>query len=202
MKIGTLTTGVGVATYLDLQYCPAAISYTAATQLTGLKVEVLGDGVKIDLDAAGLTAQSKHRSLGLPTNTYLINLADGGLLGKSVRFTFTNSAAQTPDVFAMGDNEGMAIVRTMKGTIIANNNTRFEKFAAMFLPNLAAGDKITITYEDGFVQIWEREDLQNASALLQRDAQYQIDNLDGKIKYINCLVATTQQIYIMDYEQV
>jgi len=201
MKIGTLTTGAAVVTTIDLQFCPEKLFYVAATQLTGLKVEVLGEGVVVDLDATGLTAQGKHRVLGVVTNGYVIDVADGIITGKNTRLTFTNSAAQTPDIFATGDNIGGIYVRTQKATVLLNNNTMFSKFAVLFLPSLAAGDKVTVTYEDGLTQIWEREDLNAISGYVQNVPAYQIDNLDGSIKTVQVLAAATQTVYVTDYKQ-
>ena len=201
MKIGTLTTGVGIVTTLDLQYVPEAIGFVAATQLTGFKAEVLGEGVLCDLDANGLTAVGLHRLVGRPANGYVIQLADGMIKGKSLRLTFTNSAAQTPDIFAFGDNEGGVYIRTNKATVLLNNNTMLSKFGALFLPSLAAGDKVTITYEDGLTQIWERDDIALQSGYYQNTAAYVIDNLPGTIKSVQVLVAATQTVYLMDFKQ-
>lgn len=201
MKIGTLTTGVGVVTTIDLQYVPEEIGYIAATQLTGFKAEVLGEGVICDLDANGLTAVGNHRLVGKPANGYVIPLADGIIKGKTLRLTFTNSAAQTPDIFAFGDNVGEIYVRTNKATVLLNNNTLFEKFGALFLPSLAAGDKATITYEDGLTQIWERDDIALKSGNYQNITGYVIDNLDGVIKSVQVLAAATQTAFVMDFKQ-
>ena len=201
MKIGTLTTGVGVVTTIDLQYVPEQIGYAAATQLTGFKAEVLGEGVICDLDAAGLTAVGVHRLAGKPTNGYVIPLADGIIKGKTLRLTFTNSAAQTPDVFAFGDNVGSIYIRTNKATVLLNNNTLFDKFGALFLPSLAAGDKVTVTYEDALTQIWDRDDLAFKSGMFQNVTGYVIDNLEGAIKTVQVLVAATQTAYVMDFKQ-
>lgn len=201
MKIGTLTTGVGVVTTIDLQYIPEEIGFVAATQLAGFKAEVLGEGVICDLDATGLTAAGNHRLVGKPTNGYVISLADGIIKGKSLRLTFTNSAAQTPDIFAWGDNNGSIYVRTNKATVLLNNNTLFEKFGALYLPSLAAGDKATITYEDGLTQIWERDDIALKSGNFQNTTGYVIDNLEGSIKTVQVLVAATQTAYLMDFKQ-
>jgi hypothetical protein len=201
MKIGTLTTGVGVVSTITLQHVPEAIGFVAATQLTGFKAEVLGEGVICDLDAAGLTAEGKHRQIGTPTNGYVVPLADGIIKGKTLTLTFTNSAAQTPDVFAFGDNIGSIYVRTNKTTVLLNNNTMFEKFGALFLPSLAAGDKVTATYEDGLTQIWDRDDIALKSGSFQNVAGYVIDNLEGNIKSVQVLVAATQTAYVMDFKQ-
>jgi len=201
MKIGTVTTGVGVVTTIDLQFCPEKIAYIAATQLTGLKVEVLGEGTIVDLDAAGLTAAGRHRLVGFSTNGYVIPVADGVIQGKNTRVTITNSAAQTPDIFVTGDNVGAIYVRTQKSTVLLNNNTEFSKFGALFLPSLAAGDKVFITYEDGLTQIWERDDIMAISGYFQNTVAYVVDNLEGKIKKASVLVATTQTAYVTDFKQ-
>lgn len=201
MRVGTLTTGAAVVTVIDLQFCPEKIGFVAATQLTGLKVEVLGEGVILDLDANGLTAQGRHRLVGFPTNGYLINIADGVIKGKNTRLTFTNSAAQTPDIFAMGDNVGEIYIRTYRAQVLANNNTIFEKFAALFLPSLAAADTVTVVYEDGLTQIWQRDDLQLYSGLYQQTAGYVIDNIEGRIKTVHVLAGSAQSVYVMDFKQ-
>lgn len=200
MKIGTLTTGAAVVTTINLNYLPERINYTAATQLTGLKVEVLGEGVKLDLDANGLTAVGKHRMVGRPTNGYSIPVADGLILNKNVVLTFTNSAAQTPDIFAFADNTGSIFINTSRQKVFANTNAEISKFGVLFLPSLAAGDKVTITYEDGTSQIYEREDLAFLSGQYQNVTAYQIDNLAGTIKKVNILTAADQSIYLTKFE--
>ena len=196
-----MTTGAAVVKTIDLQFCPEKLFYVAATQLTALKVEVLGEGVIVDLDATGLTAQGRHRLVGVVTNGYVIDVADGIITGKNTRLTFTNSAAQTPDVFVTGDNIGSIYIRTQKATVLLNNNTMFDKFGALFLPSLAAGDKVTVTYEDGLTQIWDRDDIAAISGYYQNTTGYVIDNLAGNIKSAQVLVAATQTVYVTDYKQ-
>lgn len=201
MKIGTLTTGSGVTTVITLQYVPEEIGFMAATQLTSFKAEVLGEGVICDLDAAGLSAVGAFRRIGKPATAWIIPLADGIIKGKLVTLTFVNSGAQTPDIYAWGDNNGDIYVRTNKTTVLLNNNTSFEKFGALFLPSLAAGDKVTITYEDGLTQIWERDDISWKSGAFQNIPGYVIDNLSGNIKRAQVLTAATQTAFLMDFKQ-
>jgi len=202
MKIGTLTTGAGVVTTITLTYLPEKIYFVAATQLIGLKVEVLGEGVICDLNANGLTAAGRHRLVGFATNGYVINLADGIIKGKTVVLTFTNSATQTPDIFAFGDNEGSVYVRTLRAPVLAASTTRFTKFAALFLPSADAADTINITYEDGLTQQWAREDVQAQSGEFQQTAAYVIDNLSGTTKEVMFTSASAQTAFVMDFKQV
>jgi hypothetical protein len=201
LKIGTLTTGAAAITTFDLQFVPEKLYFAAATQLTGLKVEVMGVGTIVDLDASGLTVQGLHRLSGRPTNGYIIDVADGIIKGTNCRVTMTNSAAQTPDVFAMGDNDGTIYIRTQKQYILASNATDIDNFAALFMPSLAAGDKIIVTFDDNTTQIFERDELAALSGYVQNTTAYQLDNLDGSIKNASLLVATAQTVYKTDYLQ-
>jgi hypothetical protein len=197
IKIGTLTTGAAVVTTFDLPYTPEFIKYTAATQLTGLRVEVYGQGVTIDLDATGLTALGKHRVMSIATNMYRIPVADGILKNKPCKLSFTNSAAQTPDIMVSGDNDGAFLIKAEKATVLLNTNSTFDNFAALFCPSLAAGDKVTTLYEDGLSQIDERDDLEGYAIMLQYTPAYYIDNLRGDVKNVSILVAATQTVYVV-----
>jgi len=73
--IGTMTTGVGVVTTFNLTWVPQYIHFVAGTQITGLKVTVLGDGVIMDLDAAGLSVLYNIRQFGQVINGYTVPLA-------------------------------------------------------------------------------------------------------------------------------
>lgn len=202
MYLATMTTGAGIVTTIDIQFVPQAILITgAATQLTGLKVEVLGQNLPIvDLDANGITAIGQHRRLGLTANTYIIPVADGIITDKTVRITLTNSAAQTPAVYAFGTQKGTGFVCSSKQPLLANSNTTFDNFAALFCPALAATtDLATITYQDGLSQIWERSDMQQYSGLFQNTPSYLIDNLDGSVKRVNLNVAAAQTVYKMTF---
>lgn len=200
-KIGTLTTGVGIVSTIDLQFVPEKLFYVAATQLTGLKLEVHGEGVISDLDAKGLSALGVHRIVGKVTNGYMIPLADGIIPGKNAKLTFINSAAQTPDIYALGNNTGTAFIRCNKATVLLNNNTDFANFAALFLPDVANGDKLTILYEDTTSHIWEKAELEAESGTFQSTPSPLIDNLDFSIKKANILVAATQTIFVLDFKR-
>jgi hypothetical protein len=112
MKIGTIATGAAVETTINLNYVPQYIYYVAATQLSSIRVTVEGDGTILDLDTTGLTAVGSITRFGTVANAYLIPLADGLVKNKVTQLTFTNSAAQTPDVFA-----GRKCVRAESSTI-------------------------------------------------------------------------------------
>lgn len=204
MYIGIMTTGASVVTTITIQYVPEYLLITGATtQLTGLKVEILGeDYATIDLDATGLTAVGLHRRMASAAGTYLIPIADGVIKGPTCVITLTNSAAQTPSVYAMGDNVGNNLCLITKQKVLANSNTRFENFGALFCPSLAAStDLATIEMADGLVQIFERSDLFAISGLISAIQAYYIDNLAGRIKSVNLNVAADQTVYKMTWKK-
>ena len=152
MQIGSLTTGAAVSTTILLTYVPQYIAFTAATQLTSMKVTVLGDGVICDLDSVGLSMLGQQRVIGQKTNTYLIPLADGMIPNKNVEIIFVNSASQTPPVFAVNMAYGKRYIQSIRQTVLAASGTVFGNFAFLSLGNTAVNDLITITYRDGLVQ--------------------------------------------------
>ena len=199
MKIGTLTTGVGVVTTFNLTYLPEKIGYVAATQLTNLKVEVLGEGVVCDIPAAGLNLIGKLGKIGLPTNGYEITLADGKLLGKNVVITITNSAAQTPDIIAWGNNIGLGYVKTLQQKVFANTPTRFDRFAVLAAPSMGASDTLTVGYEDGLTEIHSRADLEFLSGDIQSTTGYVLHNLTGTVDSAEMVVTADQSVYIVKF---
>lgn len=201
MKIGTLTTGIGVQTVFQLPYLPERIRYVAATQLTGLKVNVLGVGVIVDLDANGLTALGKTRLITDVTNGYQINLADGLIPNKNVEITFTNSAAQTPDIYVESTNNGgLGYIRSTRITAFASTPLVLEKFSILGLTNTGATDDLDVTYQDGLVNKTTIAELPFLGAPYQVSSSTAkvLDNIDGIIKSVRFIAAAQQVVYVQD----
>lgn len=169
MKIGTLTTGAAVQTEINLNYLPSVIWYIAATQLTGLKVEVLGEGVICDLDADGLSTVGKGGRVGDVSNLYVIPLATGLVSGKNVVMTFTNSAAQTPDVYGFSTSKnGRFFVKNLQTKVFANSGIEIDggRFDSISFENgTAASDELEVRYADGLSQKFNLLDLQAQNSI-------------------------------------
>lgn len=197
MDIGTLTTGAGVETPIDLTYLPQFIAFEAATQLTSLKVEVLGEGTIVDLDADGLSTIGTSGMISQKTNGYLIPLADGLVKGKNVTLTFKNSAAQTPTIRAFSFNdEGANYIRSTQQKVFASSGIQIDGGAFTFISfenGSATDDELNVTFLSGrgaVVQKMTLTDLQ-----IRNSTRYLIQNTDedyymiqdgtiGKIDYI------------------
>jgi hypothetical protein len=202
--IGTMTTGAAVVSTFSLTYLPEQIFFVAATQLTALKVEVLGEGVICDLDAAGINALGRSREISAVTNGFAIQLADGLIKGKNVTITATNSAAQTPTLYAIVRNAGRLYVNSSRQQLFANSPIDLDKFLYLALPNLGATDAVNITYQDGTTSNTNRAEMQYIATLSENvqntASDYVIDNYEQDIKAVNITQSTTASIYIQKFQ--
>lgn len=196
MKQYTAAGGAGAAFNFPLTFLPEFFYFNpAANQLTSLKVEDQGDGILLDLDTTGINAVKNFMTSGIVTNGVFLRLADGIILNRNVTISGVTSAAGAVDFFCSGDNMGKTPFKYTKATILANNLTAFTKFSALFLPSLAAGDRVYIEFNDGTQQIFEREELNMLSGIYQNVVGYIINNVGSYIKKASVLAAAQQTGY-------
>lgn len=197
----TLTTGAAVVTSANLTFVPERLWYTAATQLSGIKVSIQGDGTSFDADANGLTHVGVNRIIGQVTNTYIITLANGLFKNKNTLLEFTNSAAQTPIIYYDSDSTSKTplYLQMAKVPLLVGGND-FTDFATLSLPSLAATDLITVNYADGTVQAGlTRLDIQTRLGFTQNVVNtpvYMIDNNDQSIRSVTVLAGAAQTGYV------
>jgi len=200
--LGVLTTGAAVVTTFNTTYVPKFVSYVAATQLTGLKITVQGDGVIFDSDANGLDSAGVIRQFGQLSNQYQITLSNGLISGKNVIWEFTNSAAQTPSVYVSSDETpapGRAMyLQLLRQAVLANSGQNFTDFATLAFPSLAATDVVNVLYNDGTQQQFNRAELLAYLQFTQNvvSSRYTIDNFAGRIKTVNILAGSAQTAYV------
>lgn len=201
MRIGTIASGVGTVTTFQLAFLPERLRFIAATQLTAIKVNILGEGVICDLDANGITSIGKMQMMGDVTNGYQIPLADGLIPAKNVEITITNSAAVAVDLYAESTNKGgKAYVQCLRSTAFASTPVDLTKFSYLGLQNAAASDQIDITYQDGTINKTEFAELPFILALMQNSVATPkgIDNTLGLISKVRFIPNATQIIYIVN----
>lgn len=200
VALGTLTTGSTVVTTFNTTYVPKIVSYVAATQLTGLKITVQGDGVIFDSDAPGLNSSGVLRQFGQLSNQYQIVLSNGFIPGKNVIWEFTNSAAQTPVIYVSSDESPLKpmYLQMLRQAVLANSGQNFTDFATLALPSLGATDVINILFNDGTQQQFNRAELLAYLQFTQNvvSALYTIDNFAGRIKTVNIIAAAAQTAYV------
>lgn len=203
VALGTLTTGAAVVTTFNTTYVPKTFDYVAATQLTGVKITVQGDGVIFDSDANGLTHKGVNRLMGQVTNGYTFTIANGFIRNKNVIWEFTNSAAQTPVIYVDSDQtqpQGRDMyLQLLRQAVLANSGQNFSDFATISLPSLAATDVVNILYRDGTQQQLNRADILAKLQYTQNVVNtpiYTIDNYAGRIKTVNVIAGAAQTAYI------
>jgi len=200
--LGVLTTGAAVVTTFNTTYVPKFVSYVAATQLTGLKITVQGDGVIFDSDANGLDSAGVIRQFGQLSNQFQITLSNGLISGKNVIWEFTNSAAQTPSIYVSSDETpapGRAMyLQLLRQAVLANSGQNFTDFATLAFPSLAATDVVNVLYNDGTQQQFNRAELLAYLQFTQNvvTSRYTIDNFAGRIKTVNILAGAAQTAYV------
>jgi len=200
--LGVLTTGAAVVTTFNTTYVPKIFHYVAATQLTGVKITVQGDGVIFDSDANGLSHCGVNRLAGQVTNQYTFRIADGLITGKNVIWEFTNSAAQTPSVYVDNDQQppkgAGAYLQLLRQAVLANSGQNFTDFATLSLPSLGATDLVNVLFRDGTQQQLNRADIQAALGYTQNTVNtpiYMIDNFTRIYSQVNVL-AGAQTAYM------
>jgi hypothetical protein len=207
MKIGTLTTGAATVDTFKLNYVPQYLYYIAATQLTGIKVTVAGDGVVLDLDANGLGAVDGIGRYGQVANSYLIPLATALIPNKVVEIQTTNSAAQTPALYGFSLQNSMraegvpiSYVRSVKQIALAGSAATFENFAQLGFSSPTTSDIINIGYVDGHVEQFESTELLGIITLEQNEVDaYVINNLAQMIDWVKIIPSTDRTCYITSF---
>lgn len=203
VALGTLTTGAAVVSTFNTTYVPKYFFYAAATQLTGVKITVQGDGVIFDTDAPGLNHMGVLRVLGQVTNGYFFTIANGFIPGKNVIWEFTNSAAQTPVVYVSSDESpatGMPMyLQLLRQAVLAGSGQNFEKLASIAFPSIAATDVVNTLYDDGTQQQLNRADIQAQLGNTQNVVNtpvYLMDNIAQRIKTVNIIAGANQTAYV------
>jgi hypothetical protein len=203
MKIGTIATGAAVETTINLNYVPQYIYYVAATQLSSIRVTVEGDGTILDLDTTGLTAVGSITRFGTVANAYLIPLADGLVKNKVTQLTFTNSAAQTPDVFAFSMQDASVYVRSRQQLVLANSAQDITDFAYFAVNSPSVADIYTLEFSTGTTQRFAREDFQAMASLFQNDVTpYVVNNTQQQISVLNVNPSANRTVYVVDFQPI
>ncbi len=200
VALGTLTTGAAVVSTFNTTYVPKIVSYVAATQLTGLKITVQGDGVIFDSDANGLDSAGVLRQFGQLSNQYQIVLSNGLISGKNVIWEFTNSAAQTPVIYVSSDETPARpmYLQLLRQAVLANSGQNFTDFATLAFPSIGASDVVNILFNDGTQQQFNRAELLAYLQFTQNvvSSRYTIDNFAGRIKTVNIIATAAQTAYV------
>lgn len=197
--IGAAPGGIGTPFTFNLPYLPEYIYYNdAGNPLTNLRVETQEDGVLHDWDAGAIAAMNGFINVGaLAANDVKMVIASGHM-NRTTTISGVTSAVGAINIFVGSDNKGVIPMQTARINIIANQDTQFTKFSALFLPNVVTiTDRIQIFYEDGHAQIYDAAELQALSVMFQDAPSIVINNLASYIKDVRVLSALGGAAYLL-----
>lgn len=141
-QIGTLTTGAGVVTTINLQYVPEYIicgSSSANTVLSGISWNISGNEQVNVSGAVSVNALAKFKNRGTLTNqtvNTIFSTGFGYLPNKQFQVRLTNAGATTPAIYAFSRQFGNNRVLTASQQVVIDGaNQSFSNFLGLqFLP--------------------------------------------------------------------
>lgn len=192
-----------VAGSFNITYVPQFIGFTVTSAPTAFTINVQGDGVTFNLDATGITNMNGIRYLGIVSNQYVFQIADGLINGKNGTVTITNAAAAQLDIYAWSKSPGSFYYTYLTQNALLNSGVVVNNFAYLALPSIAATDTVTIEYNTGVTQVSTRPDLAYALGYKQNisAARYAIDNIaPATVRQVTFIPAASQNVYAMIYQ--
>mgnify|MGYP003150108492 CR=1 FL=1 len=159
-QIGTMTTGAGVVTSLNLPYCPQYLivdnSYNGTFDLTGIDVSINGQSTisligADDIDAvAEIKSNSATDGAGGETIIAALELANGEINAPTL-IRLTNEGANTNAIYGVSSQVGTAPYRYSQFTINATSNQIFQDFDSVLINSSPTNiDSIEIQWVDGY----------------------------------------------------
>jgi hypothetical protein len=156
-QIGTMTTGAGVVTSLNLPYCPQYLiidnSYVGTFDLTNLDVSINGQSTVslIGADDIDAVAQIKSHSTDANGNIMMaLELANGEINAPTL-IRLTNEGSNTNAIYGVSSQVGSAPYRVSQFTINATSNQIFQDFDYLLINTSPTNiDSIEIQWSNGF----------------------------------------------------
>ena len=156
-QIGTMTTGAGVVTSLNLPYCPQYLivnrTYSGTFDLTNIDVSINGQSTVslIGADDIDAVAQIKSHSTVADGQVMMsLELANGEINAPTL-IRLTNDGANTNAIFGVSSQVGTAPYRYSQFTINATSNQIFQDFDSVLINSSPANiDSIEIQWTNGF----------------------------------------------------
>ena len=204
-QIGTMTTGAGVVTSLNLPYCPQFLvvdtTYAGTFDLTNLDVSINGQSTVSLIGADDIDAVAQIKALASEMDENIImalELANGEINAPTL-IRLTNEGANTNSIFGVSSQVGTAPYRYSQFTINATSNQIFQDFDSVLINSSPTNiDSIEIQWVDGYKDRYAPQEIPvlfKSQYAAQGSSQYSstkdiawINNEDGNIA--NCTVYT------------
>ena len=198
--IFTAPGGVGANFQFNMNYLPEKITWNdGGNPLNFLRVETQEDGVLHNWTAAAIAALDGFMNVGAQAaNQVQMIIADGHIKNKNVTISGQTSAVGAINIFVSSDNLGVSPFKTAESNILANNDTEFTKFSALFLPNIVtANDRVQVFYKDNHVQTYDAVELLAWSSMYQEVQAQIVNNLMGNVDKVIVTSAAGGLAYVL-----
>ena len=191
-QIGTMTTGAGVVTSLNLPYCPQFLivdnTYSGTFDLTNLDVSINGQSTVslIGADDIDAVAQIKsHSSDGENRIMMALELSNGEINAPTL-IRLTNEGANTNAIYGVSSQVGTAPYRYSQFTINATSNQIFQDFDSVLINSSPTNiDSIEIQWVDGYKDRYDPLELPVLFRHLYAAEGYSVFSAGGDVAWIN-----------------
>jgi len=198
MLLGTIPPN-SIDTILSL-YLPEQIHFVSPVTPPDFRINVLGDGVLLNLDAAGVNSVNGIGQIVRVPHSFSIPAADGLIKGRTVELTVRNPNATPLAIFGNSSREGEDYVQIIRQIILAHSGIVFSDFAMLFLPGMPDDSLVDVTYRDGTVQRYTVLELEILYAQESWNvAEPTISNLSGNIRYVQVTPSVNVTAYVMRF---
>lgn len=208
MKIGVMNAGVDTVSTINLTYLPEFIVLPVTCKK--ILINVLGDGVVVDLDARGISSLGELEQYGINATEqiypgdgapiFTLRLSDGIILNKNVTIELTNDSGVDRDIFGFSTSKGNLYVQNLRQTVFANSGTELKSFLNLSLVNGSVTDDIQVTFSDGTTQKMNITELPILLSFQQTVSNttndYILNNMGGSVSLVNYIPTNQTQIYI------
>lgn len=198
VSLFTAPGGIGTAFKWTGLFLPQHLMFDNTNEILDLKIETAEDGVLHDLDSDAIKAISNLFMIGQEPNSAYLRICDGKMQGKNVIISGHTSKAGEVEFFATSTLVGGRLYRTKNLNIAEKNPTTVEKFTAIFIPDMAAGDRADIVYSNGLTESLEMYELKVLSGLAGNKTGIMINNNAGKISKVTIQCAAKTAAYVLN----
>ena len=190
-QIGTMTTGAGVVTSINLPYCPQYLivnnTSTGTFDLTNFDVSINGQSTISLIGADDIDAVAQIRSHASDTDALMmaLDLADGQINAPTL-IRLTNEGANTNAIYGVSSAVGSSAYRYSQFTVNATSNQTFSEFDSVLLNSSPTNiDSIEIQWVDGFKDRYDPLELPSLFRSLYGSLANSQFSTNGDIAFIN-----------------
>jgi len=165
-QIGTMSTGAGVVSSLNLPYCPQFLTidlaYNGTFDLTNIDVSINGQSTisligADDIDACA--SIKSHSSVANGSLMMALELANGEINAPTL-IRLTNEGSNTNAIYGVSSQVGTAPYRVSQFTINATSNQIFQDFDYLLINSSPTNiDSIEIQWSNGYKDRYASQEL-------------------------------------------